>query len=128
MIILNYINTIIDTIGLDDEEIKEIYTPTTKTKPKQHLTMSQINGIKHLKYYYMNQCRSYGLFTSKTWLKVTREEFELFCISCNPFDYKEKQPNTPPTNTFPTHDPIKDFMRGVKRDASIFPKLKNEKQ
>ena len=127
MIILNYINTIIDTIGLDDEEIKEIYTPTTKTKPKQHLTMSQINGIKHLKYYYMNQCRSYGLFTSKTWLKVTREEFELFCIPCNPFDYKVPQTN-PPTNTLPPHNPIKDFMCGVKIDDIIFSKLEDEQQ
>ena len=128
MLIENDIHTIIDIISLDDEEIKAIYSSTTKIKPKQHLTMSQINGIKYLKYYNINQCKNHGPFLLRNWLKVTREEFELFRISCNPFDYKEAQPKTPPTNTFPTHDPIKDFMRGVKRDASIFPKLKDEKQ
>ena len=33
-----------------------------------------------------------------------------------------------PLSTFSVHDPIKDCTRGVKRDASIFPKLKDEKQ
>ena len=33
----------------------------------------------------------------------------------------------PPVKTIPTHTPIKDFVRGVKRVASDFPKLKDEK-
>ena len=46
MLTENGIHTIIDIIGLDDEEIKAIYSSTTKIKPKQHLTLSQVNGIK----------------------------------------------------------------------------------
>ena len=95
-LIENYINTIIDIISLDDEEIKVIYSSTTKIKSKQHLTMSQINGIKYLKYYNINQYKNNGSFLPKNWLKVTREEFELFRISCNLFDYK-KYNLTPPT-------------------------------
>ena len=49
--------------------------------------------------------------------------FEIFCISCNPFDYL----HPPPVNTIPIHDTIEDFMRGIKRDASDFPKLKDQK-
>ena len=49
MRIQNNINTIIVIISLDDEEIRAIYSPMTKTKPKHHLTMSQINGIRYLK-------------------------------------------------------------------------------
>ena len=95
MLIENDINTIIDIISLDDEEIKAIYSSTTKIKPKEHLTMSQINVIKYLKYYNTNQYKNNGSFLPKYLLKVTREEFELFCISCNPFDYKKTQPIPP---------------------------------
>ena len=95
MLIENDINTIIDIISLDDEEIKAIYSSTTKIKPKQHLTMSQINGIKYLKYYNINQYKNNGSFLPKKFLKITREEFELFRISCNLFDYKEIQSKTP---------------------------------
>ena len=96
MLIINDINTIIDIISLDDKESKLVYTSSTKTKPKHYLTMYQINAVNCLKHYNMNQCRSHGSFPPKTWLKVTREEFELFRISCNPFDYKAPQTNPPP--------------------------------
>ena len=81
MLIFNDVNTIIDIITLNDEEVKALYTSTTKPKPKHHLKMSQINCIKFLKYYNMKQCRACGSFPLKNWLKVTRENFETFRIS-----------------------------------------------
>ena len=55
MLIENDINTIINIISLDDEEIKAKHSSTAKIKSKQHLIMSQINGIKYLKYCNINQ-------------------------------------------------------------------------
>ena len=61
-------------------------------------------------------------------MKVKREEFESFCISCNPFGYTSPKTTISPTNILPPHDPIKDLIWDVKRDTNIFPKLKDDKK
>ena len=90
-----------------------------------HLTMSQRNLLKFIQYYNTKQCKIYGSFPLEQWLLITRNEFETFRISCNPFDYISTP--TTPIATIPAHYPIKEFMRGIKRDASRFSKFKDEK-
>ena len=128
ILVLNKIDTILDTISLGDEGLKAVYKSTPCTKPSKHLSKPQHNSIKFLQYYNTHKYRVHGSFPFKQWLIVTREEFETFHISCNPFYYISQPTLIPPTNIFPAHDPIKDVMYGVKKDASIFPKLNHEKQ
>ena len=52
--------------------------------------------------------------------------FETFRISFNPFDYLPQPTPLIPVSTITTHDLIKDFMRGIERDANNFPKCKDE--
>ena len=59
MLILNEIDTILDTIILGDEELKAVYEPTPGTKPRQHLSISQHHTIKFLQYYNIKQCRAH---------------------------------------------------------------------
>ena len=40
MLVLNEIDTILDIISLDDEELKTVYKATPSSKPKTHLSMS----------------------------------------------------------------------------------------
>ena len=104
--------------------MKEVYKIVGDKIFRLHFTMSQWNALKFAQYYNTKQWRNHGSFPLDQWLLSIRNEFEIFHISCNPFDYL-LNPTTPIT-TVPTHDPIKDFMRGIKWDNSNFPKFKDE--
>ena len=49
-----------------------------------------------------------------------------FRTACSPFDYLPTTTN--PITTVLPHEPIKEFIRGIKINANTFPKFKNEKQ
>ena len=73
------------------------------------------------------------------WLTVTHEMFDGFRIVYNPLDYFATVSNASTTSSTTTtsssgaakttqFDPIRDFKRGIKRDPSLFPVLKDSKQ
>ena len=129
MLLINQIDTILDIIILDEEGLKVVFKSIPKNKNRIRLSILQRNTVKFLQYYNTKQYRTNGSFPLEKWLIITREESEPFRISCNPFEYIPQPTFTSlPINTLPTHGPIKDFMRGVKKDASNFRKLKDEKQ
>ena len=102
--------------------MKEMHKMKGDKKQRIHLTMFQRNSLKFIQYYSINQFKTNGSFTLEQWLLIKRNEFEAFRISCNPFDYIPTP--TTPINTIPTHDPIKEFMRDIKRDAVLDQNLK----
>ena len=71
------------------------------------------------------------------WVHVTKDQFSEFRIIYNPADYLNPSTSstTPSTSgsrsgtgTPRTQDIVRDFKRGIKRDPSLFPVLKDAKQ
>jgi hypothetical protein len=67
------------------------------------------------------------------WNEITREEFSMYRVgpSFNGTIFGSPSPSNPRTPTAPsTHarDAVADFKRGIKRDPSQFPFLKDDKQ
>ena len=72
------------------------------------------------------------------WLTVTQDIFDDFRMIYKPDDYFASEPapgsaSTKPPSKLGTassnfHDPVRDFKRGIKRDPSLFPILKDTKQ
>ena len=113
--------------SLNDENIKAMYNLLPTNKIIIGFTISQCNSAKFLQYYNTKQCKTSGSFPLKTWLIVTRNEFETFQKSCNPCDYLPYLTTTAPVHKILTHDPIKDVVRGVKKRCQYSPELQDEK-
>ena len=129
IILINKIDIALDIFSLDNGHIKTMYKILPNKETRIKFTISQRYSVKFLQYYNVKKCRTSGFFPLESQQIVTRNEFEMFHISCDPFNYLLQPtsgvPN--PLSTFSAHDSIKDCTRGVKRDASIFPKIKDEK-
>ena len=68
------------------------------------------------------------------WTLITQLEFDLFRIDPQYFASQPPRPTTtanPPSttssNTSPYYNPVEQFRRGIKRDATLFPTLKDDK-
>jgi hypothetical protein len=69
------------------------------------------------------------------WTLITQLEFDLFRIVPQYFASQPPRPTTtvtpPPStnnsNTSPYYNPVEQFPRGIKRDATLFPTLKDDK-
>ena len=55
----NKIDTILDIVCLDDENMKEIYKIVSDKKLRLHFTMSQRNSLKFIQDYNTKQCRNH---------------------------------------------------------------------
>ena len=71
-------------------------------------------------------------FKALSWLTVDQEMFDDFRIDYDPDEYLRSAalavPSAPIRGTTPTVDPLRDFKRGIKRDPTLFPVLKDTKQ
>jgi hypothetical protein len=71
------------------------------------------------------------LIRTKKWLSITLEQFQRFRISKEWFSTSEKTGKiitAPSNNASHLRDPTSEFKRGIKRDISMFPTLKQDKE
>ena len=88
------------------------------------LSVGHKNMLKALKMY-SSYCMTKGT-PIDDWTEVTKEAFDFFrcsdaCFNATEFDIT-------PVAAAPKHDPLNDFRKGIKRDASLFTILKDPKQ
>ena len=133
------INDISDIIGIfvlkwtKVEELK--YKASSKTFS---LSRGQKSMLCILSAYNKKNIRAGTPLKVMDWLKVTQDIFDDFRMEYIPEDYFSFEPTPGSASTKPPsklgtassnfHDPVHDFKRGIKRDPSLFPILKDTKQ
>jgi hypothetical protein len=122
---------VLDIISYSDDDFYELlYQDSTSTV--QTLSKAESNRIKLLKGYinwrtYIGQSVS----TKDDWMAITADQLNEFCITTTWFGMTTKGTSiltapTPGTGT--KQDLVSDFKKGIKRDMSYFPTLKQDKQ
>jgi hypothetical protein len=122
---------VLDIISYSDDDFCELlYRDSTSTV--QTLSNAESNRIKLLKGYinwrtYIGQSVS----TKDDWLAITADQLNEFRITTTWFGMTTKGTSiltapTPGTGT--KRDLVSDFKKGIKRDMSYFPTLKQDKQ
>jgi hypothetical protein len=82
-------------------------------------------------YIYYRDSINDAIDSYEKWLSITLEQFQRFRISKEWFSISEntgKLITAPSSNTSHSRDPTAEFKRGIKRDISMFPTLKQDKQ
>ena len=71
-------------------------------------------------------------FKAIDWLAVDQDEFNTFRLDYDENDYTPSTSASPVASlsakSAPTVDPVREFKRGIKRDPTLFPELKDLKQ
>jgi hypothetical protein len=122
---------VLDIISYSDDNFSQLlYQDSTSTV--QTLSKAESNRIKLLKGYinwrtYIGQPAS----TKDDWMAITEDQLNEFCITTTWFGMTTKGTSiltapTPGTDT--KRDLVSDFKKGIKRDISYFPTLKQDKQ
>ena len=130
MLKANGINTILDIVNLRQAIVSTLMYKDGNKKielVKGHQTLliiaAHFNKFKR---------KNGASFQVVDWLKVDQDEFDNFRLDYDENDYLPfaSAPTTPTTlsRTVPIIDPVREFKRGIKRDATLFPHLKNLKQ
>ena len=124
------VNNILDLINLKSR-VEQLHYKTGKTKVE--LSTGHKNLLTILSHYHMTRRKNGASFRVLDWLQVDQEQFDEFRLDYDPNDYlpvpTTSAVNTSATTTsVPTNDPVRDFNRGIKRDATLFPQLKDNKQ
>lgn len=143
---LNYHRNVSRTVGLKDADIQQLkyIVPTVKddsttTKPsnEEPKTRMLVDGekimvklLREYKHYYFKQNGT--ALDVEDWLNVTIDDIEAFNniwdgTSTSVEDaHATKSKST--TSTKPPVSEVDSFKKGIKRDPSLFPTLKNQKQ
>ena len=131
----NGLTQIEDIFALSNDQIDDLsYKESNK---KYGLTLGQRNMLSILYAFNNNHIHSNVPLEIKEWINITKDQFSQFRIIYNPADYLNPStsnlaPSTsgsrPSTAASRTQDPVRDFKRGIKRDPSLFPILKDAKQ
>ena len=126
----NNVETIIDLVNLRPRVDSLFYKVGNK---KVDLTEGHKNLLIIVSHYNMAQSKNGASFRVLDWLKVDQDEFDEFLLDYDANDYLPSVGataggTTPATKSIPIPDPLRDFNRGIKRDALLFPELKDNKQ
>jgi hypothetical protein len=109
-----------------DKDLEDLnYQDGGKSVKLQKGGVGLLKTFKQFVAYHNNQGQPIG---ENDWVNITCSEFNTFCISNanNPYPVAtiSAQPTT--TRTAPAIDLVRDFKRGIKRDPSQFPILKDD--
>ena len=131
----NGLTEIEDIFALSNDQIDDLsYKENNK---RFTLTLGQRNMLRILSAFNTNQIRSNKALEIKDWINITKDQFSQFRIIYNPADYLNPSTSNPAPSTSGLgpgmaasriQDPVRDFKRGIKRDPSLFPILKDAKQ
>ena len=126
-------NTILDILSLDSTVIDSLTYPTDKGVLLS-LNKGQQGMLKVVHAFNQSHVRSGTALAALDWLTIDNDTFDTFRISYNPYDYHlsfgrtsnpssssgiiRKQPS----------DALRDFKKGIRRDPSLFPIMKDHKQ
>ena len=139
----NGIEDIMGIFALTKQEIEDLeYKESNK---KFRLLKGQHSMLCIISSFSTKHIRGGAPLKIMDWLMVTLAEFDDFRIIYNPAEYFPPVPSIPGTSTsgispgVPSgagvssaaprgHDLVRDFKRGIKRDTTLFPMLKDSKQ
>ena len=108
------------SIEYDVMDLFEYTDPDGALKP---LPRGNIGLMKAFKAFVHHRVTNQSPITDSDWLKITVDEFNMFRIS-TPLLTSSPSVATPPRAL--SHDPVRDFRRGIKRDISSFIPLKTD--
>ena len=136
-------------IKLSDAEIGSLCYSDGEGEDKKvfDLPVGSKQLVRIVKAFYVHQ-KSNGIDIDNAWLDITGDDFDTFRLDIYDPDRTYKIPSSSnvdttmypaPGSSYDTSsqtrslpgqrvDPVRDFKRGIKRDPSLFPTLKNIKQ
>jgi hypothetical protein len=125
------ISDILDIISYSDDDFLGLKYQDAQSVV-QELTKSESNRIKLLKGYinwrtYIGQ----SVNTKEDWIAITEEQINIFHVTTTWFGMMTNGTSiltVPTPGTGSKRDLVSDFKRGIKRDMSYFPTLKQDKQ
>jgi hypothetical protein len=126
---------VLDIISYSDDDFSELlYQDSTSTVQSLSNNKVKSNRIKLLKGY-INWRTYFGksVSTKDDWMAITADQLNEFRITTTWFGMTTKgtsiltAPTTPGT-AGTKRDLVSDFIKGIKRDMSYFPTLKQDKQ
>ena len=131
-----------DTFGLmtlTDVIVENLVYPDadSQVKTKHKLKKGEMGLIKCF-IHYVYYCDEIGHPIGSDWTSITMEDFDAFRAnlsytsrfgSLSTLTFKPPTPPAPASSSTPFHgpSPVDVFKRGIKRDPSVFPTLKDEK-
>ena len=126
----NGIQNIFDIVNLQRSVVSTFAYKESNKKielPKGHQTLLVI--LAHFNKFKRKDGAS---FKAIDWLAVDQDEFNTFRLDYDENDYTPSTSASPVTSSSaksaPTVDPVREFKRGIKRDPTLFPELKDLKQ
>ena len=126
----NGIQNIFDIVNLQRSVVSTFTYKESNKKielPKGHQTLLVI--LAHFNKFKRKDGAS---FKAIDWLAVDQDEFNTFRLDYDENDYTPSTSASPVASlsakSAPTVDPVREFKRGIKRDPTLFPELKDLKQ
>ena len=128
--------SMVDLLSLSEADLHNLTYKTvdpdgTKAPTIHYLSIADRNILKYLLYYHIHRRNEFNAIDD--WSKITKDEFDDFRI--NPDytlhppvpKYSQKHLTSKPQSSTPSLSSVDFFKRGIKRDPSLFPALKDER-
>ena len=129
------ITTMNDFLSLSEGDLHNLTYKTVEPEGNKaptihYLSIADRNILKYLLYFHIHRNNEYN--TIDDWSKVSKEEFDAFRIDPNftlnpPVPRASSKHLTPKPPSSSSFSPVDLFRRGIKRDPSLFPSLKDER-
>ena len=119
-------DNIFELIKLDGDDLSGLSYSIQGERDPKFLRRGDINLVLYFNQYYAMRMRSDNPITDDKWTTITKEEFQAYRLTA-PAHASEPLPS--PSGTIPRTKvtAADNFRRGIKRDPSLFPTLKDEK-